>query len=321
MAQASIPPRLWPIRQIGPGRRSRRRGRDCSTCVRNRSGQPALIDRVDRAGGVADPAPASRAAAGGRSRSRTVAPRRLDVRATRRTADCSTSVPSTSDCAEVARGTTRSPTANGSPSARLTAAWHASATRSTCRAPRARAPADRDEGEARAPRRTGIGARHVSKLRLRWCSRRSSRWRTGCRSATNHGEDPDHLSDPANQEMERGQSYADFNADRGAAMQETTAQMVLLKFMTAGLNEAAVPSTADRWSPHPGQGRAPNTDLAQPSTRTRRRCSSVASARYGIGFWGPGSGIIHQVVWNNDAFPADDHRHRQPHPERLVDLA
>ena len=51
-----------------------------------------------------------------------------------------------------------------------------------------------------------------------------------------------HLVDPANQEMERGGSYADFNPDR-VAMQDATAQMALLQFMTAGLPETAVPST------------------------------------------------------------------------------
>ncbi|MGB1784116.1 MAG: aconitase family protein, partial [Ilumatobacteraceae bacterium] len=51
-----------------------------------------------------------------------------------------------------------------------------------------------------------------------------------------------HLADPEGQEMERGVSYADFNPDR-VAMQDATAQMALLQFMTAGLPEAAVPST------------------------------------------------------------------------------
>ena len=51
-----------------------------------------------------------------------------------------------------------------------------------------------------------------------------------------------HLVDPASQEMERGRSYADFNPDR-VAMQDATAQMALLQFMTAGLPETAVPST------------------------------------------------------------------------------
>ena len=51
-----------------------------------------------------------------------------------------------------------------------------------------------------------------------------------------------HLVDPSSQEMERGRSYADFNPDR-VAMQDATAQMALLQFMTAGLPETAVPST------------------------------------------------------------------------------
>ncbi|MFZ8876236.1 MAG: aconitase family protein, partial [Ilumatobacteraceae bacterium] len=51
-----------------------------------------------------------------------------------------------------------------------------------------------------------------------------------------------HLADPEGQELERGASYADFHPDR-VAMQDATAQMALLQFMTAGLPEAAVPST------------------------------------------------------------------------------
>ena len=51
-----------------------------------------------------------------------------------------------------------------------------------------------------------------------------------------------HLVDPKNQELERGRSYADFNPDR-VAMQDATAQMALLQFMTAGLSTTAVPST------------------------------------------------------------------------------
>ncbi len=112
-----------------------------------------------------------------------------------------------------------------------------------------------------------------------------------------------HLSDPANQEMERGQSYADFHPDR-VAMQDATAQMALLQFMTAGLNEAAVPSTVH--CDHLIQakvGAQIDLGVAIDTNQEVYDFLRSVSARYGIGFWGPGSGIIHQVVLENYAFP------------------
>ncbi|MFT7671004.1 MAG: aconitate hydratase [Planctomycetota bacterium] len=112
-----------------------------------------------------------------------------------------------------------------------------------------------------------------------------------------------HLVDPAGQEMERGASYADFNPDR-VAMQDATAQMALLQFMTAGLNEAAVPSTVH--CDHLIQakvGAAIDLGVAVNTNAEVYDFLKSVSAKYGLGFWGPGSGIIHQVVLENYAFP------------------
>ena len=112
-----------------------------------------------------------------------------------------------------------------------------------------------------------------------------------------------HLDDPEGQEMERGVSYADFNPDR-VAMQDATAQMALLQFMTAGLPEAAVPSTVH--CDHLIQakvGASIDLGVAVDTNREVYDFLRSVSAKYGIGFWGPGSGIIHQVVLENYAFP------------------
>jgi aconitate hydratase len=112
-----------------------------------------------------------------------------------------------------------------------------------------------------------------------------------------------HLRDPQAQELERGRSYADFDPDR-VAMQDATAQMALLQFMTAGLDEVAVPSTVH--CDHLIQAKAgADVDLrlaVDVNSEVYEFLRSV-SARYGIGFWKPGSGIIHQVVLENYAFP------------------
>jgi aconitate hydratase len=112
-----------------------------------------------------------------------------------------------------------------------------------------------------------------------------------------------HLVDPAGQEMERGVSYADFHPDR-VAMQDATAQMALLQFMTAGLPEAAVPSTVH--CDHLIQAKVGATIDLGVAIDTNQEVYDflrTVSAKYGLGFWGPGSGIIHQVVLENYAFP------------------
>ena len=112
-----------------------------------------------------------------------------------------------------------------------------------------------------------------------------------------------HLVDPATQELVRGESYADFNPDR-VAMQDATAQMALLQFMTAGLPEVAAPSTVH--CDHLIQakvGASIDLGVAIDTNQEVYDFLRSVSAKYDIGFWGPGSGIIHQVVLENYAFP------------------
>ncbi|HEX7096307.1 MAG TPA: aconitate hydratase, partial [Acidimicrobiales bacterium] len=112
-----------------------------------------------------------------------------------------------------------------------------------------------------------------------------------------------HLDDPENQELERGKSYADLRPDR-VAMQDATAQMALLQFMTAGLPQVRVPTTVH--CDHLIQARVDaKTDLrvANEANQEVYEFLRSVSAKYGIGFWKPGSGIIHQVVLENYAFP------------------
>jgi aconitate hydratase A / 2-methylisocitrate dehydratase len=112
-----------------------------------------------------------------------------------------------------------------------------------------------------------------------------------------------HLSDPQGQDMVRGESYTDFHPDR-VAMQDATAQMALLQFMTAGLPDVAVPSTVH--CDHLIQakvGASIDLGVAIDTNQEVYDFLRSVSAKYGIGFWGPGSGIIHQVVLENYAFP------------------
>lgn len=112
-----------------------------------------------------------------------------------------------------------------------------------------------------------------------------------------------HLTDPAGQELVRGESYADFAPDR-VAMQDATAQMALLQFMTAGLPEVQAPSTVH--CDHLIQakvGASIDLGVAIDTNAEVYEFLRSVSAKYGIGFWGPGSGIIHQVVLENYAFP------------------
>ena len=106
-----------------------------------------------------------------------------------------------------------------------------------------------------------------------------------------------------NQPYERGKSYVDFAPDR-VAMQDATAQMALLQFMQAGRDKVAVPSTVH--CDHLIQakdGAAIDLKNAMNSSKEVFDFLSSVSNKYGIGFWKPGAGIIHQVVLENYAFP------------------
>ena len=112
-----------------------------------------------------------------------------------------------------------------------------------------------------------------------------------------------HLDDPEDAALERGVSYVDLRPDR-VAMQDATAQMAWLQFMTAGLDEVQVPTTTH--CDHLIQARDDGKrDLAAAVDGNREVYDFLASvsARYGAGFWKPGSGIIHQVVLEQYAFP------------------
>ncbi|MBC9811005.1 aconitate hydratase [Crocinitomicaceae bacterium CZZ-1] len=107
----------------------------------------------------------------------------------------------------------------------------------------------------------------------------------------------------ATTEYERGKSYVDFAPDR-VAMQDATAQMALLQFMQAGKTKVAVPSTAH--ADHLIQAKiGADKDLQDALNKSSEVFNFLSSVcnKYGIGFWKPGAGIIHQVVLENYAFP------------------
>ena len=107
----------------------------------------------------------------------------------------------------------------------------------------------------------------------------------------------------ATQAYDRGTSYVDFAPDR-VAMQDATAQMALLQFMQAGKTRAAVPSSVHCDHLIPAKTDAAR-DLASAMTQNEEVYAFLASVanKYGLGYWKPGAGIIHQVVLENYAFP------------------
>ncbi|NNF06417.1 MAG: aconitate hydratase [Candidatus Eisenbacteria bacterium] len=112
-----------------------------------------------------------------------------------------------------------------------------------------------------------------------------------------------HLDDPKNQELEAGEAYLMLRPDR-VAMQDATAQMALLQFMNAGKKEAAVPSTVH--CDHLIQARSGAASDVEAAINENKEVYDFlrsVSSKYGVGFWKPGSGIIHQVVLENYAFP------------------
>ena len=106
-----------------------------------------------------------------------------------------------------------------------------------------------------------------------------------------------------NETFERGKSYVDFAPDR-VAMQDATAQMALLQFMQAGRPKVAVPSTVHCDHLINAKVNAEtDLDFANHESKEVFDFLSSVSNKYGIGFWKPGAGIIHQVVLENYAFP------------------
>ncbi|MCD4736429.1 MAG: aconitate hydratase [Bacteroidales bacterium] len=107
----------------------------------------------------------------------------------------------------------------------------------------------------------------------------------------------------AHNTYQKGNSYVDFRPDR-VAMQDATAQMALLQFMQAGKNKVAVPGTVH--CDHLIQAKmGAKEDLATAKVTNEEVYDFLASVsnKYGLGFWKPGAGIIHQVVLENYAFP------------------
>jgi len=112
-----------------------------------------------------------------------------------------------------------------------------------------------------------------------------------------------HLDDPAGQDIVRGESYLRLRPDR-VAMQDATAQMAMLQFISSGLPKVAVPSTihCDHLIQAQIEG---NRDLERAKELNKEVYNflATAGAKYGVGFWKPGSGIIHQIILENYAFP------------------
>jgi aconitate hydratase len=118
----------------------------------------------------------------------------------------------------------------------------------------------------------------------------------------NHLSDPFSPSSPL-ETIERGRSYADFDPDR-VALQDALAQIVMLQFISAGLSRSETPTTVH--CDHLIQARveaAADLAAALDANEEVYDFLRTACAKYGIGFWQPGSGIIHQVVLENYAFP------------------
>jgi len=112
-----------------------------------------------------------------------------------------------------------------------------------------------------------------------------------------------HLHDPEGADLRPGESYLQLRPDR-VAMQDATAQMALLQFAQANIPRVAVPTTVH--CDHlirAHQGAGPDMSVAADENAEVYSFLESASARYGIGFWKPGAGIIHQVVLENYAFP------------------
>lgn len=108
---------------------------------------------------------------------------------------------------------------------------------------------------------------------------------------------------PVSQNFKRGADYVDFAPDR-VAMQDATAQMALLQFMQAGRPKAAVPSTVHCDHLITAQeGAVADLNTANNESKEVYDFLASVSNKYGIGFWKPGAGIIHQVVLENYAFP------------------
>jgi aconitate hydratase len=112
-----------------------------------------------------------------------------------------------------------------------------------------------------------------------------------------------HLVDPK-QEVERGKSYLYLNPDR-VAMQDATAQMAILQFMSSGIPKVAVPTTVHADHLIQCRDSTAEADLENACNVNKEVYEFLAGAakKYGMGYWQPGSGIIHQIVFENYSLP------------------
>ena len=112
-----------------------------------------------------------------------------------------------------------------------------------------------------------------------------------------------HLDDPVNQDLEPGESYLLLRPDR-VALQDVTGQMAILQFMQAGRSRVAAPTTmhCDHLIQARVEGKSDTREAILENSEVYDFLQSAAN-KYGMGFWKPGAGIIHQVVLENYAFP------------------
>ncbi|XP_038839640.1 aconitate hydratase, mitochondrial-like isoform X1 [Salvelinus namaycush] len=112
-----------------------------------------------------------------------------------------------------------------------------------------------------------------------------------------------HLDDPVGQDIARGRTYLRLRPDR-VAMQDATAQMAMLQFISSGLPKVAVPSTIHCDHLIEAQiGGVEDLKRAKDVNQEVYNFLATAGAKYGVGFWKPGSGIIHQILLENYAYP------------------
>uniref|UniRef100_A0A8C7P2M4 Aconitate hydratase, mitochondrial n=1 Tax=Oncorhynchus mykiss TaxID=8022 RepID=A0A8C7P2M4_ONCMY len=112
-----------------------------------------------------------------------------------------------------------------------------------------------------------------------------------------------HLDDPVGQDIARGRTYLRLRPDR-VAMQDATAQMAMLQFISSGLPKVAVPSTIHCDHLIEAQiGGVEDLKRAKEVNQEVYNFLATAGAKYGVGFWKPGSGIIHQIILENYAYP------------------
>uniref|UniRef100_A0A8B9KJP4 Aconitate hydratase, mitochondrial n=1 Tax=Astyanax mexicanus TaxID=7994 RepID=A0A8B9KJP4_ASTMX len=112
-----------------------------------------------------------------------------------------------------------------------------------------------------------------------------------------------HLDDPTGQEIARGRTYLRLRPDR-VAMQDATAQMAMLQFISSGLPRVAVPSTIHCDHLIEAQtGGVQDLQRAKEVNQEVYNFLASSAAKYGVGFWKPGSGIIHQIILENYAYP------------------